>query len=108
MPGLPAGQTTAPLRRFGLPAFAAVRPKVPAHCCCRPDGKGCCVWPAGPIRVAAVVHPRCGRLGRPGRKAPTRDATSVGCRPGAPTAPSMPTAEEFSIWYHHGKGVRAC
>jgi DMSO/TMAO reductase YedYZ molybdopterin-dependent catalytic subunit len=31
MPGLPAGQTTAPLRRFGLPVFAAVRPNIPAR-----------------------------------------------------------------------------
>jgi hypothetical protein len=31
MPSRPAGQTTAQLPRFGLPAFAAVRPKVPAH-----------------------------------------------------------------------------
>jgi DMSO/TMAO reductase YedYZ molybdopterin-dependent catalytic subunit len=31
MPSLPAGQTTAPLRRFGLPAFALVRPRIPAR-----------------------------------------------------------------------------
>jgi DMSO/TMAO reductase YedYZ molybdopterin-dependent catalytic subunit len=31
MPGLPAGQTAAPLRRFGLPVFAAVRPNIPAR-----------------------------------------------------------------------------
>jgi DMSO/TMAO reductase YedYZ molybdopterin-dependent catalytic subunit len=31
MPRLPAGQTTAPLRRFGLPVFAAVRPNMPAR-----------------------------------------------------------------------------
>jgi hypothetical protein len=31
MPRLPAGQTAAPLRRFGLPVFAAVRPNIPAR-----------------------------------------------------------------------------
>jgi DMSO/TMAO reductase YedYZ molybdopterin-dependent catalytic subunit len=30
-PRLPAGQTAAPLRRFGLPMFAAVRPNIPAR-----------------------------------------------------------------------------
>jgi DMSO/TMAO reductase YedYZ molybdopterin-dependent catalytic subunit len=31
MPSLPAGQSAAPLRRFGLPAFAAVHPNIPVR-----------------------------------------------------------------------------